>query len=376
MSSKTDYYEILGLPRDAGAADIKKAYRRLARQYHPDVNHGDEQAEEKFKEINEAYEVLSDPQKRQIYDHYGHDGLNGRGAGPGFGDIFSDMGGFGDIFDMFFGSGTRTGSRGRTVGTRGDDLRFDLDVTLEEVAVGVEKEIKVTNLGRCETCEGSGIKPGSSRVTCAYCQGAGQVRHNQQTILGSFSTVTTCSNCGGAGSVIKDPCRECAGQGRMRVTRELKVSVPAGIEDESRICLRGQGDAGSRGGPTGDLYVVVHVQPHDLFERRRNDIYYEAPITIVQAALGDSIEVPCLDGSERLQIPEGTQTGDTFKLRGKGLPSLNSAARGDQIVFIRAVVPTKLNAEQKKLLAEFGKLYGMEVKQPEGKGFFERLWGK
>lgn len=376
MSNKRDYYEILGLTRGASAEEIKKAYRRLARQYHPDVNPNDKSAEEKFKEINEAYEVLSDPQRRQIYDQYGHQGLNGRYGGPGFGiDVFGDLGGFGDIFDMFFGSGARSEARRRTVEERGDDLRYDLEITLEEAAAGVEKELRVSRLGRCESCNGSGIRSGSSMVECSYCQGTGQVRHSQHTILGSFSTVTTCATCGGEGRIIRDPCRDCGGQGRLRVTSNVRARIPAGVESEARLVLRGEGDAGRRGGPPGDLYVVIHIKPHKIFERRGTDIFCEIPISFVQAALGDTIEVPCLDGTEKLHIPEGTQTGTTFKLRGKGLPDANTGLRGDEHVAIRVLTPTKLTENQKRLLLQFAESCGIKFGSPHGKGFFEKLLG-
>jgi len=375
MSSKRDYYEILGVPAGASAEEIKKAYRRLARRHHPDINRSDKNSEEIFKEINEAYEVLSDPQKRELYDRYGHRGMDGRYAGPGFGfDGFGDLGGFGDIFDVFFGSGSRTGARRRSVGEAGSDLRYDLEITLEEAATGVEKNLRLSRLGRCETCDGSGIQPGSSLVECGHCHGTGEVRHSQYTILGSFSTVATCTACQGAGQVIKDPCRACGGHGRLRMTSERQVRIPAGMENGSRIRLRGEGDAGSRGAPAGDLYVVVQVRPHEIFERHGDDIVCEIPISFIQAALGDTVEVPTLDGTEKLPIPEGTQTGATFKLRGKGIPNINSGVRGDQHVVVRILIPRRLTDEQKKLLAEFARSCGVEL-NPEGKGFFEKLLG-
>jgi len=369
MSSRQDYYEILGVPKGASADDIKKAYRRLARQLHPDVNRHDETAEENFKRINEAYEVLSDPDKRQIYDVYGRDAANGRQAsGYGF-EGFGDISGFGDIFDMFFGSGTRGGRRG-SAEEAGNDLRYDLDLDLEDVLTGVGRTIRVSRLGRCKTCDGSGVKPGTSTADCPQCHGAGRVRRSQQTILGSFSTVTTCSACGGRGRIIKDPCADCGGHGRSRQTTELTVRIPAGVESGVSVRLRGEGDAGPRAGPSGDLYVVTHVKPHKVFERRGNDVICEIPITFAQAALGDTIEVPCLDGAEKLHIPEGTQTGAAFKLRSKGLPDINTGTRGDQHVIVRVYTPTKLNDEQKKLLRDLGENAG------DGKSFFEKLWGR
>jgi molecular chaperone DnaJ len=374
MSGKRDYYEILGVSRDASADEIKKAYRRLARRYHPDVNRHDKDAEERFKEINEAYEVLSDPEKRRMYDLYGHGGVNGRHVDTGFGFDF-DIGGFGDIFDIFFGSGARSQTRQRTTGEPGSDLRYDLEITLEEAAKGVEKTIRLSRLEICDACRGTGIRAGSSMVECSYCHGTGQIRHTQHTILGSFSTVTTCSMCHGMGRIIKDPCPVCESQGRVRKTSEKTIRIPAGVESGMRIRLRGEGDAGARGGPPGDLYVIVQIRPHEIFERRGDDIFCEIPISFVQAALGGTIEVPTLDGPYKLEIPEGTQTGTTFKLPGKGMPNINTGVRGDQHVIVRILVPRKLNDEQKKILLQFAESVGVEL-NPNGKGFFEKLLGK
>jgi molecular chaperone DnaJ len=373
MATKRCYYEVLRISREASPDEVKKAYRRLARTHHPDVNRHDEAAEEQFKEINEAYEVLSDPQKRRMYDQYGHEGVNGRLGGPGFGG-FGDLGGFGDIFDMFFGGGQGAGRR--SVGEDGADLRYDMEVSLEEVAVGVERQIRMSRLESCADCGGSGANPGSGAETCPQCRGTGQMRHSQQTILGSFSTVTTCNLCRGEGRIVKDPCHTCKGQGRIRSTSERKVKVPAGVESGSRIRLRGEGDAGARGGQAGDLYIVVHVKPHEVFERQGDDIFCEIPINFVQATLGDTIEVPCLDGTEKLHIPEGTQTGTAFKIRGKGLPNISSGRHGDQHVIVRIMTPTKLSDEQKKLLLEFAESAGAQLNLEEGKSFFERLLGK
>lgn len=365
------------ISRQASADDIKKAYRRLARRHHPDVNRDDPTAEETFKEINEAYEVLSDPQKRRMYDEYGHQGVNGSypgAGGPGFGG-FGDVGGFGDIFDIFFGSGARTHGQGRTMGEEGADLRFDVELTLEEVATGADKTITLTRMATCGTCDGSGAEPGSAIDTCPTCRGTGQVRHSQNTILGSFQTVTTCPTCRGAGRTIKDPCHTCDGHGRVRATIERQIRIPAGVESGSRIRLRGEGDAGSRGGPAGDLYVFVQVRPHEIFERRGDDIYCEIPISFVQAALGDTIEVPTLGEPEQLHIPEGTQTGASFKLNGKGVPNINNGVRGHEYVIVRIMTPRKLSDEQKKMLREFAESCGVEL-NPDGKTFFEKLLGK
>ncbi len=375
MSNKRDYYEILEIAKTASADEIKKAYRRLARKYHPDVNRHDENAEEKFKELSEAYEALSDPQKRQMYDQFGHQGASGHYGDPGAGG-FGDMGGFGDIFDMFFGGGGRGQSQRQSTGEQGSDLRYDLEITLEEVATGVEKTVRMSRMEPCDTCAGSGAKPGTSPETCLHCHGTGQVRQTQQTILGSFSTVAPCSVCRGTGRLIKEPCVTCNGQGRHRKTTERAIKIPAGVENGSRIRIRGGGDAGTHGGQSGDLYVVIFVKQHKIFERNGDDILYEIPISFVQAALGDTIEVPNLDGTEKLHIPHGTQTGTAFTLRGKGVPNLNSGAHGDEIVVLRVLTPTKLNEEQKRILLEFAESTGVELNPEEGKTFFERLLRK
>lgn len=356
MTNKRDYYEVLGLPRTSSAAEIRSAYRKLAAKYHPDVNPGDHQAEERFKELNEAHEILSSAEKRQMYDQYGHTGPQGGMGGDGFG--------VGDIFDMFFGAGTGRSQQGaRGSGTPGADLRYDLEITLEEAASGVDKTLEMTRAELCDVCTGSGSKPGSVPQPCTVCKGAGQVRHVQNTILGSFSTVAQCANCRGEGKVISDPCSECRGQGRVQKTVLHTVHIPAGVDTGQRLVDQQAGDAGSRGGPRGDLYVVISVQKHAQFKRNGNDLLYDAVISFGQAALGTSIEIPILGGSERLTIPEGTQPGKNFKLRGKGMPDLNSRGRdrGDEIVRIVVNVPTKLSEEQRKALMEFSKLMGEET---------------
>lgn len=380
MHVKRDYYEILGISRGASAEEVKRAYRRLARQHHPDVNSSGIEAENLFKEINEAYEVLSDPEKRGTYDRFGHEGLNmnGRHPGSGFGfEGFGDIGGFGDIFEMFFGGGGRTQSRQRSAGQPGADLRYDLTLTLEEVAAGIEKTIRLSRYERCESCDGSGVQAGSAPETCAHCQGAGQVRHSQHTILGSISSVVPCPVCRGQGFIIRDPCRVCGGEGRARRSGERTISIPAGIEDGSRIRLRGEGDSGTRGGPSGDLYIIAYVKPHDLFKRHGDDLLCEIPINLVQATLGDRIDVPTIDGgTEKLHIPHGTQPGQSFRLEGKGLPNVNGGRRGDQHVTVRVDVPKKLSAEQKKILAEYAKASGIEVNPDGDRGFIDKLLGK
>ncbi|MHB0913318.1 MAG: molecular chaperone DnaJ [Armatimonadota bacterium] len=369
MSTKRDYYEILKVHREASATEIKQAYRRLARKHHPDVNGGDSAAEEQFKEINEAYECLCNPEKRRMYDQFGHEGMSG-GSSSGF--DFEGFGGFGDIFDAFFGGGPR-GQR-RPMGEQGSDLRYDLEISLEEVATGVERTLRISKLHACETCNGSGARPGSSPETCLQCHGTGQVRQNRQTFLGSFSTVAACPIWQGRGYVIVNPCGDCGGSGRVRKTAEQTVHIPAGVEHGMRVRLRGEGDAGARGGPAGDLYIMVYVRPHESFERHGDSIMLELPISFVQAALGDVIEVPTLDGPEKVNIPPGTQAGTVFTLKGKGLPNLNTGSRGNQDVVARIMTPTKLSDEQKTMLIEFAKTMGEEPHP--GKGFIGKLLGK
>lgn len=370
MTDKRDYYEVLGVSRNATQDEIKKAYRSLAGKHHPDVNRHDEESEERFKEINEANEVLSDENKRQMYDQYGFSGANGRSHEPGF----EGFGGFGDIFDMFFGGAQGRGQR--RAGEDGSDLRYDLEISLEEVASGVEKTVRISKLLPCDSCGGSGAESGSSAETCIHCKGTGQVVQSQQTILGSFQSVTACPICRGEGRIIRNPCPDCNGHGRKRGQTERTINVPAGIEHGSKIRIHGEGDSGAKGGMPGDLYVVVFVKPHKVFERRGSDLICEMPISFVQASLGDSVEVPIIDGKETLHIPEGTQTGTSFKLKGKGLPHMNSTVRGDEHVIARVVTPKRLNEEQKRLLREFAKAGGDELPHEENKSLFDRLLGK
>lgn len=374
MATKRDYYEVLGVSRNASVTEIRSAYRKLAAKYHPDVNPGDHAAEEKFKELNEAHEVLSSSEKRPLYDQYGHDGPS-----AGFGGM--GEGGFGDIFDMFFGAGgaggrSSGGERARQQATQGQDLRYDLEITLEEAASGVPKSLRLSRLEGCETCHGSGAKPGTQPQTCSACSGSGQVRHVQNTILGSFATVAPCARCGGSGRIITDPCATCRGQGRVRETIEHTVDIPAGVDSGTRLVDPGQGDAGLRGGGRGDLYVHIYVQPHAYFTRRGMDVIYEAPVTFAQATLGDTFEVPILGGSEKLTIPEGTQPGATFRLRGKGFPDVNSRSleRGDQIVSIKLKVPQKLTEEQRRLVKELAVASGETIHQ-EDRGLLGKVKG-
>ncbi|MFA6669612.1 MAG: molecular chaperone DnaJ [Bacillota bacterium] len=360
--SKRDYYEVLGMEKNAGADDIKKAYRRLAKKYHPDVNPGDKQAEQKFKEINEAYEVLSDDTRRKQYDTFGHTAANGQGGFGGYGDFggfggYGDFGGFGDIFETFFGGGF-SGGRAARRPAKGNDIRADIELEFEEAAFGVTKEIKVRRQEKCTVCDGTGAKPGTSAKTCDKCGGTGQVRYRQNTALGRFETVRTCDRCHGEGTIVEQPCDGCGGTGRTLKTRTITIKVPAGVDNGSVVSLRGEGEPGERGGPSGDLYVYIRVRPHKVFRRENENVYCDIPISFAQAALGDEITVPTLDGKVKQTIPEGTQSGTVFRLRGKGIPRLNNRGRGDQYVKVVVEVPRKLSAEQKELLRKFDELGG------------------
>jgi molecular chaperone DnaJ len=368
MSAKRDYYQVLGVDRQATAEEIKKAFRRLARQYHPDVNKSPD-AEAQFKEINEAYEVLSDREKRAMYDRFGH-------AGPqaGFGG-YGDFGGFGgieDIFESFFG-GMRTGTSARRGPARGADLRYDLSITFEEAVFGCEKEIVVPRHEVCPQCQGSGAEPGTQPIRCPQCNGTGEVRRQQQTILGSFIQVTTCPRCQGEREIVTTPCTQCRGQKVVQVERTISVRIPAGVDNGTRIRLAGEGEPGHRGGPAGNLYVELQVQSHDYFRREDTNILLELDINVAQAALGDKIKVPTLDGDEELSIPAGTQTGELFKLRGKGVPYLRRNGRGDQLVMVHVLTPIKLTKKQKQLLTELGSTLGKEVVHQPEKGLFAKV---
>jgi molecular chaperone DnaJ len=373
LAAKRDYYETLGVSRGASADEIKSSYRRLARQHHPDVNPGDDGAEARFKAINEAYEVLSDPSKRRNYDQFGHAGVEpGGGSGADFG-FAGGMGGFGDIFDMFFGSGGREYGRAASGAERGSDLRYDLEITLEEAAFGAEKTVPIARLETCGRCSGTGQKEGTTPETCGTCRGSGQVRATQNTFLGTFSTVTSCQRCGGAGRIVHDPCTGCNGSGRERKTRKFPIKIPAGVEHGARIRFSGEGEGGIRGGGSGDLYVVVHLQPHPVFERHGRDIACEVGVSFAKAALGGKIEVPTLDGKEILHIPEGTQPGDVFRLRGKGMPEIGRHVRGDQHVIIQVSTPTPLNDRQRRALMEFAAASGEEVGDHEEPSVLEKI---
>lgn len=349
---KKDYYEVLGLSRGSDLSEIKKAYRQMAMKYHPDRNPGDHAAEERFKEASEAYEVLSDPKKREIYDHYGHAGLQGQGF-QGFGgtdDIFSS---FGDLFEEFFGGFGDVGfGFGRRAGRRrpraGNDLRHDLTISFEEAAFGTQKEIKINKDVRCDHCEGSGLEPGSSRHTCDACSGSGKISHRQ----GFFMIQTACARCAGEGSIIEKPCKECRGKGRVKKEKKLTAKIPAGIEDGMRLVLRGEGEMGADGGPPGDMYVFTTVEPHKFFERDGKNIHYKLEIGFPEAALGVLIDVPTLYGDEKISVPAGIQSGDILKIKSKGVPDVRSGRKGDQLVVVRVVTPRKLSKKQKKLLEE------------------------
>lgn len=370
--SKRDYYEVLGISKDATEQEIKKAYRKLARKYHPDMNPGDKEAEAKFKEVTEAYEVLSDPEKRRQYDQFGHAGMNGQGGFGGFegfgGFSGADFGGFGDIFEMFFGGGGRR----RNGPVKGADLKYNLDITFEEAAFGVEKDIAITKNETCGKCAGTGAAPGTKPRTCDVCHGSGQVQYAQNTPFGRFVQTRTCDKCHGSGKIIDQPCLSCHGEGIVRKQKKIHIRVPAGVDTGSRLRVSGEGEPGLRGGPPGDLFVYVRVKAHKIFTREGNDVICEIPISFPQAALGDEIEVPTLDGKVKLKIPEGTQSGTYFRLRGKGIPDLHGYGRGDQHVKVVIQTPTKLTEEQKNLLRKYAATFG---EHPQGveKGFFEKM---
>ena len=375
MSEKRDYYEVLGVSKDADAKEIKKAYRKLAMKYHPDKNPGDKAAEEKFKEINEAYEVLSDEEKRSTYDRFGHDGLNGQagfGGGQGFGG-FGGSGGFGgfeDIFGDIFGSGFggfggSGGSSRRRGPRRGADIRQSVTIKFEEAAFGKKIKVKINRSEECDECHGSGAKPGTTKKTCPTCHGSGTVQSVQRTPFGNIASQRTCSTCNGEGEINESPCNKCHGKGSVRKTKTIEVDIPAGIDDGQMIKLSGQGEVGEKGGPRGDLYIVVNVQKHEIFTREGYDVYIEMPIRFTQAALGDKLEVPTLDGKVSYNLPEGTQTGTVFRLREKGIPKLRSNYRGDQYVKVIIDTPKKLNDEQKELLRKFDESCGNKVHEKQ-----------
>lgn len=359
MAVKRDYYEVLGLQRGASEDDIKKSFRRLARQYHPDVNK-EKGAEDKFKEIAEAYEVLGDAQKRQAYDRFGHAGVNGAGAAAG-GNPFEGFGfgSFSDLFEQIFAgaaAGTATGAGRRAAPQRGADLRYELTISFEEAVKGCQKEIEIPRWESCPTCRGNGAEPGTQTQRCTACQGTGEIRRVQQSIFGQFVNVMVCDRCRGEGRVITTPCSRCQGQGRIRNVRRVTVNIPAGVDDGINVRVTGEGEAPPRGGTPGNLFVALSVKPHEYFKRQGQDILYELPITYADATLGSEVKVPTLDGEEALKIPSGTQSGRTFRVKGKGVPVVHSSARGDELVTVKVVTPQSLTARQKELLREFAEI--------------------
>lgn len=352
MADKRDYYEVLGVQKGASDDELKKAYRKQAKKYHPDLHPGDKDAEAKFKEVNEAYAVLSDPEKKARYDQYGHAGVDPNfGAGGGYGGGFEGFD-FGDIFSDIFGGGFG-GSRRRNGPARGRDVRQVIDITFEEAAFGCKKKITLTQQERCQTCGGSGAKPGTQPTTCSKCGGSGQVRTQTRTPLGYMTNVTTCPQCHGTGSIINDPCRDCHGSGKVRKTKTIEIDIPAGIDNGQTMQLGGKGEPGERGGPNGDLLITVRVKPHQMFKRDGYNVYIDLPITFVDAAVGATVKVPTLDGLVEYDIPEGTQPGAVFRLRGKGIPYLRGKNRGDEYVTVDVEVPKGLTQKQKELLKEF-----------------------
>ena len=380
MSEKRDYYEVLGIQKGASEAEIKKAYRKMAKKYHPDMNQDNPKAaEEKMKEVNEAYDVLKDSQKRAQYDQFGHAAFEGGGAGAGGFGGFGGFGGggfgggaegFGDIFDMFFGGG---GSRSRQPGPeRGADLRYDLELTFEEAAFGKEVELSIPRTEECSECHGTGAAAGTSPETCPDCHGTGQQQVVHNTPLGRMMSSRTCGRCGGTGKIIKNKCRACGGTGHVKKQRTVKGKVPAGVDQGSRVRLSGQGEAGTRGGGYGDLYLYIFIKPHKFFNRQGSDVIVEVPISFVQAALGDTVRVPTLDGPVDLKIPAGIQSGKVLRMKGRGIPFLRGSGRGDQHVRIKVLTPQNLSDRQKELLKEFGAQSGDKV-NPEQKSFKEKL---
>ena len=368
MKFLRDYYEVLGVDKGVAGEEIKRAYRKLAKKYHPDLNPNDSEAEKKFKEINSAYEVLSDDDKRARYDRFGHDGVNGQGAGGGFGG-FGDI--FDDIFDIFGGGFSGSQTR-RTGPQRGSDLRYNLNIEFEEAIFGVEKEIKIRRTENCSTCKGSGAEPGTHKETCSVCHGSGQVRYSQQSPFGQMIRTATCNECGGSGEIIKDKCNSCQGSGSEVKEKKIKIKVPPGVNNESIISIRGEGEGGLRGGPSGDLYIYISVNEDEIFIREGNNIFLNIPISFTEAALGAEIEVPTLEGNELYEIPQGTQTGSRFRMKGKGVPHLRGGGRGDLYFIVDIQVPKKLTEKQREILKEFAKEHGEEVREQK-KTFFEKV---
>lgn len=368
--SKKDFYEILGVNRDASDEEIKKAYRKLAMKYHPDRNPDKKDTEEKFKEVKEAYEILSDSQKRTVYDQYGHAGIDQTGGASGFraGGGFSDA--FTDIFGDIFGGGNRSGGQGSGM-YRGSDLRYNLEIALEEAAHGIEKQLKIPSHDECEVCHGTGAKPGTEAKSCPTCGGHGQVRISQ----GFFSIQQTCHACHGSGKYIPHPCRNCNGSGRVQSTKTLAVKIPVGVDEGDRIRLSGEGEPGMNGGPPGDLYVVIHIKPHPVFRREGGHLHCEMPISIAVAALGGEIEIPTLDGKARIQVPPETQSGQVFRLRNKGIKGVRHATKGDLMCHVLVETPVNLTPRQKELLKEFEEISNHDIAKhnPKAKSWFDKV---
>ena len=378
MADKRDYYEVLGVSKGASADEIKKAYRSLAKKYHPDLNPGDKEAEVKFKEVNEAYDVLSDDEKRQKYDQYGHAAFDpaagGYGGGAGFGGFSSDFD-FGDIFSSFFGGGGSSRSR-KNAPIPGEDVTVRITLTFEEAVFGCKKEINYSRIVECPDCHGTGAEDNSGVETCAACRGTGSVTVQQQTILGYMQTQRTCQSCRGQGKIIKNPCKNCNGKKYIKVSKKQTVTIPEGIDSNQKIIQRGQGSAGRNGGPAGDLIVEVTVKPHKFFERRGNNVYCEEPISFAEAALGAEIDIPTLDGkTEKYRIPEGTQTGTSFTLKGKGIADVHTKKKGDYILTVAVETPRNLSSEQKKLMEKFAETLG-EGNTGKKQSFFKKIFSK
>lgn len=382
MAEKRDYYEVLGISRDADEAAIKKAYRTLAKKYHPDMNPGDSEAEAKFKEVNEAYAILSDAEKKSMYDRMGHAAFENGGMGGGAGGFdFSGQGfDFSDIFSSFFGGGMGSSGRrsSRNAPRRGDDLEAQITVTFEESAFGTKKDISYGRVEKCPDCSGSGAEKGTTPETCSVCKGSGQVTTVQRTILGAMQSTTPCNNCRGTGKVIKNPCGGCKGKGYIKIRKNISVTVPAGISNGRSLKLQGQGDEGRNGGPSGDLFILVNVKPHQLFERRGDDLYCEIPITFYEAALGSEIEVPTLEGKEKYDIPEGTQTGTEFTIRQKGIQNIGGRTKGNLHFKVVVEIPRSMSSAQKKLMKEFAETCNKNPNKNFGKkgSFLKKFFGK
>ncbi len=375
MADKRDYYDVLGVQKGASDDEIKKSYRKLARKYHPDLNKDNPQAAEKFKEVNEAYEVLSDKDKRSKYDQFGFAGVDpsygGGAGGAGFGGF--DMGDLSDLFGSFFGGGFGSSRSSRkNAPQRGESIRQNVMLSFEEAAFGCEKEISVNRIENCDECGGTGAAKGTSAETCPKCRGTGTVTQTQRTPLGMFQTQGSCPNCRGTGKIIKKPCSKCGGAGRIRKTRKFKVNIPAGIDEGQSIQQRGQGNAGANGGPSGDLFVTVAIRPHPIFSREGSDVMIEIPISFAQAALGDTLQVPTIDGRVEYKVPEGTQPGTVFRMKGKGIQNVNGRGRGDQYVRVNIEVPSNLTEKQKRLLREFEDA-STDDNQSRSKGFWDKV---